>query len=207
MPDVGERSPFQVILFFGNLRAIDASDRIGYGLFDALQPEKLQGASGVNAKVTLGGAVATFTDSVEYKGKDAISFGGKKVGKVWIYLTFCAKGLYSPATSASIKINATTTKVEILDGVTVKATYTHPTDHSSDTATDTHRNVVTVPVILLDLADFVFTDFRIKVTISSTVSTTTNLSNNKHYYLGTFNDEVVASDADGNAGVCWVEVI
>lgn len=207
MPDVGESSPFKVSLYFGNLRAIDASDRIGYGLFDALQPEKPSGAAGVNAKVTLGGAVATFTDSVEYKGKDAITFGGKAIGKVWIYLTFCAKGLYSVATSASVKINVTTTKVEILDGVTVKATFTLPNDLSSDAASDTHRNVVAVPAILLDLAGFVFTDFRIKVTTSSTVSTTTNLSDHKHYYIGAFNAENTASDADGNNGICEVEIL
>lgn len=197
---------------FGSFTEVDPSDRIGY----ATQHVLIIGETGRTAQdfvsvpsstgvvETDGGAVATFADSQEYKPIDAETFNSKPIGKIFVSVPISGRGAYSPATSANIKLNATNCKIEILDGVTVKATISLANDRTTSTSSATNRSITSFLFGSVDLADFVFTDFRIKLYIETTVSTTTNLTNHFHSYIGTNASET--GTALGKVGVATIEV-
>jgi len=153
-----------------------------------------------------GTTAQNLTSSEEYQGVDPITFGGLAIGRIGIACTLVAVSIYSSSTSINLKINATTTKIEILDGATVKATILLPNDRTTGTTSSTARALSTNFFGHVDLGGFVFTDFRIKVTIHSTTNTTTNQTQHRHMFFGVVNSETDTT-VDVRAGQLEVEII
>lgn len=182
---------------FGRLSEINPSDGVGYGFHNVIvlhpmasfSSGRQAGPQVVSAVEAVGGAVATFSDSLEFRGVTPITFNGFPIGKIFIAVPLYANASYSSATSGSLKFNATNTKIEILDGATVKKTITLPDDRSTSNFSATSKQIGTTLSAIVDLEGFVFTDFRIKVYISSTVSTTSNLTEHRHYYIAQANSQ------------------
>ncbi|MEM2760491.1 MAG: hypothetical protein QXU32_06675 [Nitrososphaerales archaeon] len=191
----------KVNLKFGFFLEVDPSDKTGYAnqrviLFAESFDSQTTGDTGAQStdfgvafETADGGAVATFADSMEYRGVEPITFGGKEIGLVVIEAPISAEAEFSAANNTFIRLNASNTKIEILDAAVVKATISIPNNRSTDIFSATSRSIGSQLNGIVDLGGHVFTDFRIKAYISTTVGSTTNLTAHKHYYFASLSSE------------------
>lgn len=204
----------------GYFFTIDPPTRAGFGLRHSIEPADTgEPASQGNADVinlfasqigieskNAGSGVATYATSQLYQNANPITFAGKGVGKVFVRVPLSASFNHSPTRSASLKLNATNCKIEILDGVTVKGTISLANDVTNAAIDAGSHDLSYILSGIVDLAGYVFTtDFRIKVYTESTVSDATNGTNHRHKYLGYATDYFAASYY-ARVGICEVEL-
>ena len=117
---------------------------------------------------------------------DPLDFKGETVKDVQISLPITVIAQYSDVIVRAFGTLDITTKVELMDGVTVVATWTLPASVSGTTLNTDDVNLIIQPIINFVAVDRVFTDMQIRVTINTTLASTVNLNSNGHIhnYLG-----------------------